>query len=117
MNFTKAQTRAGALLRTRLDLESLGERVVPAAPVIHNFNASQVGIGQWMLSGTVTDDNPVEGLAVSLVGIGTFLDVKAEVEANGSFCILVDVNQSGFVEATVEDYDSEVSDPARVYLL
>lgn len=98
--------------RTRLDLEGMGERLTPAAPVITSFDTNCLYGNVWTISGTVTDDQSVDGLAVSLSGPGAIDGIKAIVDSSGFFSIEVEVIQSGEVVAIVEDFDFNVSDPA-----
>lgn len=111
MTPSRTLKRAAAPLRASLGLHPLDDRIVPAAPVIHNFASTQVSAGLWMLTGSVTDDESVGGLAVAFSGPAEVDGLKADVETDGSFVVFVNVSVGGTVEATVEDWTSLVSDP------
>lgn len=105
--------------RARLVCEQLHERIVPSAPQITDFAAAEVSAGVYMFTGRVADNDDVTGLWVGFDGgPASVQGMKAEVQSDGSFCLVVNVqtdgSDSGTVVATVTDWDDLTSDPVYV---
>jgi hypothetical protein len=79
--------------------------IAGVSPVISNLSVTRTSQGQWVISGTVTDnlgDNNAAGLAVSLGGCG-LSGATATVNANGTFTVIMNSMPagSGIVTAVV----------------
>jgi hypothetical protein len=85
-------------------------------PVISNFVGQDQGGGNWLMTGTVTDDGPVEGLPVYINFNGMYQGV-VYAAADGSFSYSLSIgNDYGIVDATAYDADGMNSEAAMYYV-
>lgn len=76
-------------------------------PTIHDFVAIPLGYGTWEVSGSVEDDDVVEGMIVELTGL---FEARVVVRADGTFAFDYDAGSlSGDVFAETSDRQSERS--------
>jgi hypothetical protein len=82
-------------------------------PVISNFKAVVGANGVVTFSGLVTDDSPVAGYVVHIIG-GNGINLSAVVQSDGTFQVSTFVSGSSdvTVEASVTDSQGATSDPA-----
>ena len=121
---TRRPAKPGHSLRSRLSLEELGTRAVPdgndpptpppdpgqpvtgnpppviAAPVIDQFNPSEVAHGWYEITGHVTATN-VNGLVVRFDGIPSLEGRTATCDANGNFTLVFTVQTNGTDRGTI----------------
>ena len=91
-------------------LELLEGRDCPAAPVINTFTAVQASGSQVVLSGTITDENPLT-VCMAFTGAATG---SASVNANGQFSVTVALASIDEVHATATDENNLSSDTLTV---
>jgi hypothetical protein len=89
------------------------------APVITSFTYTYEGNGYYLFVGTVYDEF-VEGLVVAFDGLATLQSQTANVLADGTFSLYVQLNgtpsDDGLAVATVTDWWDILSDESTVYV-
>lgn len=112
--FKRRPLRATPVRAARLNLQSLDDRMVPAAPVISEFNATSISSGVYVVTGKVTDDDQTttQGMIVTLGGGLQGADGKTvTVSSNGYFSITVTLTtlEAGTISAQTKDTDNNES--------
>ncbi|MFO0797821.1 MAG: hypothetical protein U0804_10100 [Gemmataceae bacterium] len=116
MLWLRRAARPRPVVRTRLRLESLSDRITPSgdysdfvlgnlagnsgsavvvAPQIVNFVGVETGLGWYRFTGRVTGSATIGGLTVTFGGIPALEGKTATTLADGTFSILVAVQTNG----------------------